>query len=194
MVGSWGRTFLCALAGIVLVGCSETQLAVHSAKRLISTPEDKAPTTYKIGKPYQIAGVWYYPQEDFEYDFIKCVDWCEDTEVKNIQDFDIGIMPLPNSSFEKGKCGYKLIQYMACGIPVVGSSVGENNIIIDHSENGYLADLNEDWSDFLIQLISNKTLRYNFGQKGLKKINQNYTILSQGPKLLETIKKVNETV
>ncbi len=75
MVGSWGRTFLCALAGIVLVGCSETQLAVHSAKRLISTPEDKAPTTYKIGKPYQIAGVWYYPQEDFEYDESGIASW-----------------------------------------------------------------------------------------------------------------------
>jgi len=153
------------------------------------------PLFQKINKEFNIDFTFVGArQEDFEYNFIKCVDWCEDSEVKDIQGFDIGIMPLGNSFFEKGKCGYKLIQYMACGIPVVASSVGENNIIIDHSENGYLADSNEGWSDFLIQLISNKTLRYNFGQKGLKKINQNYTILSQGPRLLETIKKVNATV
>jgi len=75
MAGKWGRNLLCVMAGIILVGCSETQLAVHSAKRLISSQEEKPPTQYKIGKPYQIAGVWYYPQEDYEYDESGIASW-----------------------------------------------------------------------------------------------------------------------
>lgn len=75
MAGNWGRKILCVLAGIILVGCSETQLAVHSAKRLISSTEDTTPKNYKIGKPYQIAGVWYYPQEDYKYDESGIASW-----------------------------------------------------------------------------------------------------------------------
>lgn len=75
MAGKWGVRLACVIAGMVLVGCSETQLAVHSAKRLISTPEPEQPTQYKIGKPYQIAGVWYYPQEDYKYDESGIASW-----------------------------------------------------------------------------------------------------------------------
>ena len=75
MAGKWGARIACVIAGIVLVGCSETQLAVHSAKRLISSPEAEKTTQYKIGKPYQIAGVWYYPQEDYEYDESGIASW-----------------------------------------------------------------------------------------------------------------------
>ncbi|NQW00163.1 MAG: septal ring lytic transglycosylase RlpA family protein [Rhodospirillales bacterium] len=63
------------MTGLFLVGCSETQLAVHSAKRLIASPESEAGGEYKIGKPYQIAGAWYYPQEDFEYDESGIASW-----------------------------------------------------------------------------------------------------------------------
>lgn len=75
MAGYWGRALGVFVTGLLLVGCSETQLAVHSAKRLISTSEKEAPTTYKIGKPYQIAGVWYYPEEDYEYDESGIASW-----------------------------------------------------------------------------------------------------------------------
>lgn len=75
MAGVWGRRFNFLVAALVLAGCSETQLAVYSAKRLISSSEDTATTEYKIGKPYQIAGVWYYPQEDYEYDESGIASW-----------------------------------------------------------------------------------------------------------------------
>ena len=64
--------------------------------------------------------------------------WSEETEVQSIQAFDIGIMPLEDSPWECGKCGYKLIQYMACGLPVVASPVGVNRQIVEHGANGFL--------------------------------------------------------
>ncbi len=74
------RRFLLILVGIgVLAGCAETKLVMHSAKRIMGPsdpePNEKLPTEYKIGKPYQIAGVWYYPQEDFEYDETGIASW-----------------------------------------------------------------------------------------------------------------------
>jgi glycosyltransferase involved in cell wall biosynthesis len=117
--------------------------------------------------------------KDFELEFIDCVSWSEDTEVADIQKIDIGIMPLKDGFFERGKCGYKLIQYMACGIPVIASPVGENCFIVDHGENGFLADSLDDWESLLEELVINPKLRKDFGMSGFKKIQQKYSISSQ---------------
>src|SRR5690606_38569643 len=66
--------------------------------------------------------------------------WSEQDEVSQIHQMDIGIMPLPDDPWERGKCAYKLIQYMACGLPVVASPVGMNTEVVSHGRNGYLAD------------------------------------------------------
>ena len=88
-------------------------------------------------------------------------------------------MPLKDGFFERGKCGYKLIQYMACGIPVIASPVGENCFIVDHGENGFLADSLDDWESLLEELVINPKLRRDFGMSGFKKIQQKYSISSQ---------------
>lgn len=114
---------------------------------------------------------------------VDVLPWSEDTEVENIKTCDIGVMPLINSSWEQGKCGYKLVQYMACGLPVVASSVGVNSEIVQQGINGFLADTPNEWVAALGQLIDNKFLRAQMGHIGRKMVEKTYCIQQTGPRM-----------
>ena len=75
MFGIWGRPFLSLMVVFGMAGCAETQFAIHGAKRLIGKPDNDTNTQYKVGKPYQIKGVWYYPEEDYQYDESGIASW-----------------------------------------------------------------------------------------------------------------------
>ena len=113
--------------------------------------------------------------------------WSEDSEVAAIQSFDAGIMPLPDTPWERGKCGYKLIQCMACGLPVVAAPVGVNRQIVDHGINGFhAADLDE-WLQALVTLRDNHEQRRAMGQAARKKTVTEYSLQANGPRLLELL-------
>ena len=114
---------------------------------------------------------------------MESIPWTEQTEVTSIASFDIGIMPLVDESFERGKCGYKLIQYMACGLPVVASPVGVNCQIVEHGVSGFLAESPEQWEQALQTLLADADLRQRMGQAGRLKVEQQYCIQVTGPKL-----------
>jgi glycosyltransferase involved in cell wall biosynthesis len=114
---------------------------------------------------------------------IEVLPWSEETEVQLIQSFDIGIMPLSNSLWEKGKCGYKLIQYMACGLPVVASPIGINTKIIQNGTNGLLAKDTSEWIKALRQLLNDESLRRNMGENGRKCVEKVYSLQVQSQKL-----------
>jgi len=76
---------------------------------------------------------------------IVLIDWTEESEVAYLKEADVGIMPLSKDNWDKGKCGFKIIQYMASKVPVIASPVGVNQKIIKHSQNGFLADSSEEW-------------------------------------------------
>ncbi len=114
---------------------------------------------------------------------MESVSWTEATEVASIASLDIGIMPLLDGPFERGKCGYKLIQYMACGLPVVASPVGVNCQIVEHGVNGFLAETPEQWEQALLILLADPALRKRMGQAGRKKVEKYYCIQETGPKL-----------
>jgi len=116
--------------------------------------------------------------------------WSEENEVKSIQDFDIGIMPLEESPWERGKCGYKLIQYMSCGLPVVASPVGVNKQIIDHGVNGFLARDFHEWEQVLRDLLNDQELRRHMGAKGREKVEANYSLQVQAPRLEELMRGI----
>jgi glycosyltransferase involved in cell wall biosynthesis len=104
------------------------------------------------------------------------VPWNEATEVQEIGKFSIGIMPLTATPWEMGKCGFKLLQVMAAGLPVVASAVGVNAQIVRHGVNGFLASNAEEWSAAIATLCADRTLRQKMGQEARKTVEQNYSL------------------
>ena len=90
-------------------------------------------------------------------------------------------MPLPDGPWEKGKCGYKLIQYMACGIPVIASPVGVNFDIVGMSQCGLLADNVAEWETTLAQLLESSALRQQLGRAGRQAVEDKYSLQVQAP-------------
>jgi len=102
--------------------------------------------------------------------------WSVETEISDLQSFDIGIMPLDDNPWSRGKCGFKLLQYMACGVPVVASPVGINSEIVAHGVNGYLAEGVDEWIRSLSSLVEGAQLRQDFGKRGRQNIKEEYDI------------------
>ena len=118
---------------------------------------------------------------------MKSIAWTEQTEAASIAGLSIGIMPLVDAPFERGKCGYKLIQYMACGLPVVASPVGVNCHIVEHGVNGFLADTPEEWEKALRTLLADAGLRQRMGRAGRLKVEQQYCIQATAPTLSQLL-------
>jgi glycosyltransferase involved in cell wall biosynthesis len=113
--------------------------------------------------------------------------WSEDSEAAMIARMDIGIMPLRDGPWERGKCGYKIIQYMACGLPVVASTVGANIDIVRHGENGFLAEGTAAWREGLEQLILSRPLRTRMGRAGRARVESEYSVAVQVPRLANVL-------
>ena len=109
--------------------------------------------------------------------------WSETSEADLIAECDIGIMPLLDTPWEQGKCGYKLIQYMACGLPVVASSVGVNSDIVLPHQNGFLASNTNDWISALSVLLCDEKMRRQFGLHGRSLVESRYSLQIQAPRV-----------
>lgn len=120
-----------------------------------------------------------------KHDQITFVAWNKETEVEDVAAFDIGIMPLPDDEWAKGKCGFKGLQYMSLGIPAVVSPVGVNNEIIKNGTNGFFADSSLEWNNVLSKLIEDASLRENIGKEGRKTIENFYSVNAQQEKYLK---------
>jgi len=116
--------------------------------------------------------------------------WSYDNEMEAIRSLDIGIMPLADDEWAKGKCGLKVLQYMACGVPVVASPVGVNQDIIKDGENGFLASSYNEWLEKLILLVQNEELRRKLGQKGRKTVEDHFSLKRWGPKVASLYKSL----
>lgn len=127
---------------------------------------------------------------DFEGTPVEAWPWTEDSEVDSVQQFDIGIMPLVDSPWERGKCGYKLIQYMACGVPVVASPVGVNCDIVEEGKTGYLASSLDEWRGALFALLKEKPeVRARMGNHGRELVWRRYSTMTQGPRIVDVLRR-----
>lgn len=128
-----------------------------------------------IGTPiYKISGV------DTE-----ATQWRSETELDDLRHIDIGLMPLPDDNWSKGKCGLKALQYMALGIPTICSPVGVNSTIIRDGENGFLAGDRAEWIGKIKQLIHSAELRRKLGKAGRLTVEREYSAKTIAPRVLE---------
>jgi len=128
--------------------------------------------------------------EDFAGTPVETSRWSAETEVASIQQFAIGIMPIEDTPWERGKCGYKLIQYMACGVPVVASPVGVNSDIVVPEENGLLAATLDEWKNSLsCLLMAEATCRQAMGRAGRARVEKRYTLKAQAPCFLTLLRE-----
>lgn len=125
---------------------------------------------------------------------VEVIAWTEATEVASIAAADVGIMPLVDSSWERGKCGYKLIQYMACGLPVVASPVGVNKEIVSSRVNGFLANTTDEWVEALEELLVNRDLRETMGAAGRRLVESVYCIQKTGPRVAQLLQEAAKEV
>lgn len=119
------------------------------------------------------------------------VPWSEIDEVGAIAELDVGLMPLPDTPWERGKCGYKLIQYMACGLPVVASPVGANLSVVEHGVTGFLADSNEAWIEALCRLADDPALRRRMGRLGQDRVRDRYSLHVAAPQLARWLREAS---
>lgn len=111
--------------------------------------------------------------------------WQSQSEVEDLQDIDIGIMPLPDTDWTRGKCGLKGLQYMGLSKPTVMSPVGVNTEIIEHGANGFLASSKNEWVECLSQLIELEELRKQLGEAGRKTVEEKYSVKANQERYLE---------
>jgi glycosyltransferase involved in cell wall biosynthesis len=115
----------------------------------------------------------------------KYLKWNEKSEAEDLLNMDIGIMPLKEDAWSEGKCGFKLIQYLSCGIPALADPVGVNRKIVQDGVNGFICKDEESWREKLTILIKNSELRADLGSRGRQCIIDNYSIQSQKHQFLE---------
>ncbi|MDH7578549.1 MAG: glycosyltransferase family 4 protein [Bacillota bacterium] len=126
------------------------------------------------------------PKERFEF-----VQWSPETEVPSVQTMTVGIMPLADTEWERGKCSYKMLQYMACGIPVVVSPVGMNAQVLSLGNVGFAAKSRDEWEDALLTMLSlDDREREKMGMVGRRIVEEHYSIDVMAPRLARKIKQL----
>ena len=117
------------------------------------------------------------------------IEWNEQTELDLINSFDVGVMPLPDDDWVRGKCAFKLIQYMACAVPVSASAIGANIDLVT-VECGFLASTPQEWTEALRLLRDQKATRVKFGEAGRIRVVQHYSLHQNLPVLADVITRI----
>jgi len=119
--------------------------------------------------------------------------WKLEDENVDLISFDIGLMPLNDDLWSRGKCGLKIVQYLSVGLPVVCTPVGINSDIIQNGENGFWAANDQEWIDRLSILIQNPDLRYQMGLRGIEKVEEEYSLKVTSEKLFHILRHLSQS-
>lgn len=178
-----GTTKVLSIPRIVWIGSPSTVHYLNILREPLRQLKLEMPFVLRVigAKDFDLSGV------EVEY-----IPWTEDTEVDSISSCAVGIMPLEDSPWEKGKCGYKLIQYMACSLPVVASAVGANVEIVEDGKSGYLARSSDEWMIALRALLQSSELRQTMGKAGRARVEEKYCLQKTGPRLVELLRAASK--
>lgn len=130
------------------------------------------------------------PQYKLEGVDVEAMPWRAATETADLSVMDIGIMPLPDDRWSKGKCGLKALQYMALGIPTICSPVGVNTDIIQDNANGFIAATEDEWIEKLKALLRSAELRKRLGRAGRSTVETQYSALVQAPRVYQILEAI----
>jgi glycosyltransferase involved in cell wall biosynthesis len=120
---------------------------------------------------------------------VEHVPWTEESEAGALRELDVGILPLPDDRWTRGKCAFKALQYMAAAVPVVASPVGMNREVVREGVTGYLASTGRDWVSFLGRLLDGPTLRETMGGAGRRRVSEEYSTEALTPPLAEALRR-----
>ena len=120
---------------------------------------------------------------DIEGLAVSCVPWQAETEPADLRALDVGLMPLPDDEWSRGKCGMKALQYMGLGIPPVVSPIGVNATIVRDGVNGLHAHTEEEWIDRIGLLLADERLRQSLGREARRTIEESYSALAHAPRV-----------
>ena len=109
-------------------------------------------------------------------DRVEFIPWTRENEVRTIQEMDVGLMPLVDNDWSRGKCSYKMLLYMACGVPVVVSPVGMNNDVLSLGEVGFGPRTKDEWVDAISSFASDAGLCHRYGDVGRKTVVSHYSV------------------
>ncbi|HYB96942.1 MAG TPA: glycosyltransferase family 4 protein [Vicinamibacterales bacterium] len=163
------------------IGSPTTYHYLEAMHGLLSDVATRLPFTLKVsggGKPVRFEGVRTID-----------VPWSLQHEVELFNTCDVGIYPLSDDDWSRGKCGFKAIQFMACGVPVVAAAVGVNREIIRDGENGFLATTPDEWRSKLERLLTDAPLRARFAAAGRQTIEDRYSLRVTAPAVAHVMRK-----
>jgi glycosyltransferase involved in cell wall biosynthesis len=133
---------------------------------------------------------------NFDYDFpemnLEVIRWTKEKEIEDLQKIDIGVYPLPEEDWVLGKSGLKVIQYMAMSLPTVSTNYGTAMEIIDHGQNGFLANTESEWIERMTELIDDAALRSRLGVNARKTVDSKYSTDVIGHQYLSVLNQVFE--
>lgn len=164
------------------IGSPATTPYLHMLDNVFKAIKDKHSSV-----KFRFIGLGRYFNRNIRFEKIV---WNYKTEVGNLQLFDIGIMPMPNNEWTKGKLGCKMLQYMAVGVPAVISYTPTNAEVIKNGENGFFARTDKEWIDILSKLIENGELRKIIGKKGRETVEKEFSLNSNVSVLIDVFKRL----
>jgi glycosyltransferase involved in cell wall biosynthesis len=161
------------------IGSHTTEKYIHSLRPVFEMLSTACSFTVKI-----VGATRRFSVDRAEVVFLP---WQLEREMEEFQSCDIGVYPLWDDEWARGKCGFKVIQFMAAGIPVVASAIGTNREIIQDGVNGFLATSEEEWCDKIRCLVDDPVLRQKIGMAGRETVEKHYSLAVNAPKLLEVL-------